>query len=139
MDREEIKEIIPHREVMLLIDRVELQDEAHAVGVCHVRGDEWFVRGHYPGDPIVPGVILCEMIAQTCCVMVMKKNGNGTPYFVGIRQARFLKKVRPGDRIVFDCEMLRKRPPLYLVRGSGSINGEVCVTGEFSFALVEGP
>ncbi len=136
MNRQEIEEIVPHREGMLLIDEVELTDETHAVGRCAVRGNEWFLRGHYPNEPIVPGVILCEMIAQTCCVIIMKKTSTATPYFAGMKKVRFISKVTPGDTLRFDCTLTGKRHPFYFVEGSGSVDGRVCVTGEFSFAVI---
>ena len=77
MDREEIKKILPHRDDMLLLDEVEkVDDTAH--GIYRVKGDEFFLRGHFPGSPIVPGVILCEMLAQTSCVLLKEDIQRGT-------------------------------------------------------------
>ena len=74
--QEELKKILPHRDNMLLIDECELVDgEAH--GKCHIRPDQWFLQGHFPGNPTVPGVVLCEMMAQTCCVLLAGKGGVG--------------------------------------------------------------
>ena len=75
LDKEEIKKLLPHRDPMLLVETVELTDDGAAVGTYKVRGDEYFVQGHFPGNPIVPGVILCEMMAQTACVIFKDKIG----------------------------------------------------------------
>ncbi len=137
MNRDEIKQIIPHREPMLLIDEIQREDEKHAVGKYRVRGDEWFLQGHFPGHPIVPGVILCEMIAQTCAVIVMNKGDKKTPYYTGINNLRFRGKVLPGDTVVFSCEMTALRPPFYFVKAVGKVGDAVCVAGEFSFAVMD--
>ena len=79
MNKEEIKKILPHREPMLLVDEVELID-GKAFGKCHIRGDEYFLQGHFPGNPIVPGVIQCEMLAQSALRAARKRCiGGQTP------------------------------------------------------------
>ena len=135
MDREAIQNILPHREPMLLIDETELIEDV-AVGRYTVRGDEFFLRGHFPDNPVVPGVILCEMMAQSACLLVNERGGRYTPYFTGMNHVKFKKKVLPGDTIVFKSEKTARKGPFYFVKSRGTVGGQLCVSGELSFAVV---
>ena len=138
MNKDEIKTILPHREPMLLLDSVEKQgEEAH--GTYHVKGDEFFLQGHFPGNPVVPGVILCEILARSACVLLSDGLEAGmTPMYTGIDKVRFRRPVRPGETIETTCRIKRAKHPFYFAEGSASVNGELCISGEFSFALVKG-
>ncbi len=138
MNKEELKAILPHREPMLLIDEAAVGDDGKAYGKYTVRGDEWFLQGHFPERPVVPGVIQCEMLAQTCCVLMSENIKGNTPLFTGIDKLRFRGMVLPGDTISFVCGIEKSKPPFYFAKGSGYVNGKLCVSGEFSFALVKG-
>ena len=138
MDRNEIKNILPHRESMLLVDEVELTDGV-SIGKYTVRGDEFFLQGHFPGNPIVPGVILCEMMAQSACLLIKTDGGDFTPYFTGLKNVRFKQKVIPGDKIEFKCELIKQYGVFYIVTGSGYVGNKLCVTGELSFAVIKNP
>jgi len=135
MDRNEIKKIVPHREPMLLVDEVKLSGEM-AIGRYTVRGDEFFLQGHFPGNPVVPGVILCEMMAQSSCILIDKQGGAFTPYFTGMKNVKFKNKVLPGDTIVFKTEKTAQKGPFYFMKGNGYVNEKLCVCGELSFAIV---
>ena len=136
MNKEEIKKILPHREPMLLIDEVELIDgKSH--GKCHIKGDEYFLQGHFPGNPVVPGVIQCEMLAQSACVLLIGEAAGKTPLFTGLDKVKFRGQVKPGDTLETECEILRQRGQFYFAKGTGKVNGKLCVSAEFSFALVD--
>ncbi len=137
MNREEIKKLLPHREPMLLIDEAEKTGENTAIGRYTVRGDEFFLQGHFPDRPVVPGVVLCEMMAQTCCVLLGSEVGGATPYFTGLDKVRFKNKVLPGDTLEIVCTITKSRPPFYFAEGKGSVRGKLAVSGEFSFALIK--
>lgn len=137
MNIEEIKNILPHRDNMLLLDEVELID-----GVAHgkkkITGDEWFLKGHFPGNPVVPGVILCEILAQSVCVCMGDGLKNGQlPFFTGLDKVKFRNPVVPGDVFETTCEIVKVREPFYFAKGSGRVNGKLCVSAEFSFAVTE--
>jgi len=139
MDRNEIKNILPHREPMLLLDEVELQDGI-STGRYTVRGDEFFLQGHFPGNPVVPGVILCEMMAQSACLLTGLDETSGekyTPYFTGMNKVKFRQKVLSGDTVTFKCTLVKKKEPFYFIQGSGYVNETLCVSGELSFAVVK--
>lgn len=136
MNRDEIKKILPHREPMLLVDEVALEDgKSH--GRYYVRGDEFFLQGHFPGNPVVPGVIQCEMLAQSACVLLIGEAEGMTPLFTGLQNVKFRGQVKPGDTFETTCELTRSRGNFYFAKGSGSVNGKLCVSAEFSFALVK--
>ena len=134
MTHEELKQYLPHRDAMLLIGEVEVADrdgQKTAVGKTHIKGDEWFLQGHFPGHPVVPGVILCEIMAQSCCLIC--DTTGGLPFFAGIKNAKFRRQVRPGDTLVSECSIVRSLGGLYMAKGVGYVDGEVAVEAEFSF------
>ena len=137
MNREELKKIIPHREPMLLIDNVDMVEENLVYATYHVNGDEFFLQGHYPGNPVVPGVILCEIMAQSSCLLVMKALKDRTPFYAGIDKARFKKQVKPGDTIEIYANITNSRGLLFYVHAEAKVNGQVCASGELTFMLVD--
>ncbi len=138
MNRNEIKNILPHREPMLLLDEVFLNENGEAAGKYIVKGDEWFLQGHFPDKPIVPGVILCEMLAQSCCLLFKDTIKGRLPLFAGISNVKFKNIVTAGDTIEMVCSVNKARDPFYFASGKGFVGGKLCVSGDFSFALVKG-
>lgn len=137
MNQAEIMKILPHRDNMLLIEEAVIENGI-AHGKYHVRGDEWFLKGHFPGKPVVPGVILCEMLAQSACVLLNERQSEGTtPYYTGLDKVRFKNPVLPGDTVETTCEIKKVKAPFYFAEGQISVNGKICVKAEFSFALIK--
>ena len=134
MNREEIKNILPHREPMLLLDDVTEMDGI-ATGHYEVRGDEFFLKGHFPNKPVVPGVILCEILAQSACVLLKDKISHGKlPVYTGLNNVKFRSNVVPGDIIETKCHIKRAKHPFYFAEGTVYVGERVCVSAEFSFA-----
>lgn len=136
MNKEEIKTFLPHREPMLLIDEAYLDENNAAHGFYTVKGDEWFLQGHFPGNPIVPGVIQCEMAGQTCCVLFSDTMKGKLPLFTGINKVKFRNQIKPGDKIELICTLQRQVGAFSFVEGKALVEGKLCMSGEFSFALV---
>lgn len=137
MERADLEKILPHRKPMLLVDEADINVDGNAVGRYTVQGDEFFLQGHFPGNPVVPGVILCEMMAQTCAVLLSVNSEGKTPYYTSLDKVRFKHVVKPGDTIEFLCEIIKMKPPFYFARGKGIVSGKRCIEGEFSFALID--
>ena len=135
MDRDEIKKIIPHREPMILLDEAKLIN-GESTGRYYVRGDEFFLQGHFPGNPVVPGVILCEMMGQSACMLIENADEKATPYFTGMNNVKFKNKVLPGDAVELKSVLLKTKPPFYFIKSQGYVNGKLCVCGELSFAVL---
>ena len=138
MNRDELKKILPHREPMLLVDEAEVDGDGKAQGRYLVKGDEWFLQGHFPNYPIVPGVILCEMMAQVSAVVMASETAGKRTLLVGMDEIRVKQQVVHGDTVEFTCELERSKPPFYFIKGEGKVNGKRCISGKFSVALVDG-
>ena len=135
MNREEIKKILPHRDSMLLLDEAE-RDGEEAVGRLHITGKEWFLNGHFPGNPIVPGVILCEIMAQSACVLLEDRMSEGKmPFYTGMDKVKFRSPVRPGDDFTVRTRITKSKGNFFFAEGRGFAGDRLCVQSEFSFAL----
>lgn len=136
MVREEIKNYLPHREPMLLVDDVVLEGDM-AIGHYHVRGDEYFLQGHFPGYPVVPGVILCEIMGQCSCALILDELPGRLTFYAGLDKVRFKNQVRPGDTITVKGRITNRRGLTFFVDAEASVEGKLCAKGTLIFMLVD--
>ena len=142
LEIDRIKDMIPHRDPFLLIDRVEdVKHGASAVGIKNVTGDEDFFRGHFPGHPIMPGVLIVESMAQTAGVLVVATLGPEAEgklvYFMTVDGARFRKPVLPGDKLELHVELLRSMRNVYKFSGKAKVGDTVVSEATFSAMIVD--
>ena len=135
MNKEQILGILPHRDDMLLLDEAESLGEGKAKGSYTVKGTEFFLNGHFPGNPVVPGVILCEIIGQTCCALFADSMAGKTPYYAGMDKVKFRRMVKPGDKIDVEVELVRSKMNVHVVSGIATVDGDLSVRGEFTFII----
>jgi 3-hydroxyacyl-[acyl-carrier-protein] dehydratase len=138
----EIEAILPHRDPFLLLDEVtELEPGVRVVARKRVREDEWYLAGHFPGRPIMPGVLMVEALAQTGAVAVLseEENRGKLALFAGIDGVRFKRLVMPGDELELVCELERVRGPIGRGKARATVDGELAVRGTLTFAVSEEP
>ena len=140
LGRSEIEAIIPHREPFLLLDEiVAIEPGARVVARKEVRPDEWFLAGHFPGRPIMPGVLMVEAMAQAGAVAVLSEEANRgkLALFAGIDDVRFKRLVTPGDVLELTCDLERVRGPIGRGKATATVDGDLAVRGTLTFALTE--
>ena len=139
LNKEEIKEIIPQRDPFLMIDEVEqyLPGES-ATAYKNVDASEWYFQGHFPGNPIMPGVLITESLAQTGAVAIlsMPENKGKNALFGGIDKMKFKKMVVPGDRLKLEVKIIKRKGPIGVGEAIATVNGMVAAKGELTFAVV---
>ena len=138
MTQEEIKEIIPHRDPFLLIDTIEeMEVGKKVVATKYMKPDEFWFKGHFPDYPVVPGVLMLEMMAQAGAVamLAMPENKGKLGFFGGVKEAKFRRQVKPGDTLRIEVEIVKIKGPVGIGKGICTVEGEKAVLGEISFAI----
>ncbi|MFR3182059.1 MAG: 3-hydroxyacyl-ACP dehydratase FabZ [Clostridia bacterium] len=139
LNKEEIKNIIPQREPFLMIDEVEQYIPGEScTAYKNVSKDEYYFKGHFPGNPIMPGVLIVEALAQTGAVTIlsMEENKGKNALFGGIDKLRFKKQVIPGDRLKLEVKIIKRKGPIGIGEAIATVEGKVAVKGELTFAIV---
>lgn len=134
----EIMQIIPHRQPMLLIDTVEeLEIGVRAVAKKCVSYNEPYFAGHFPDEPVMPGVLIIEALAQTGAVAILSKEQNKgkTAYFAGIDHAKFKQKVLPGDVLILETEIIKEKGPIGVGSAKASVDGKIVCQAQLTFAI----
>ena len=136
-------EIIPHRQPFLLVDTIEeLEPGVRAVGRKCVSYNEPYFAGHFPGEPVMPGVLIIEAMAQTGAVALLMDNKDSqqkkTAYFAAINAAKFKKKVTPGDVLVLETEIVKVKGPIGIGKATAKVDGKLVASAELTFAIGSG-
>lgn len=141
LDITQILAILPHRYPFLLVDRIlEYEPKKRVVGIKNVTLNEPFFAGHFPGAPVMPGVLIVEAMAQTAGVMMLANipdRESKLVFFTGIDNARFRRPVVPGDQLRLELTVLRLRPRYIRLRGEAFVDGELVAEAEISSSLVD--
>lgn len=139
LNKEQIKEIIPQREPFLMIDEVEeFVPGESCIGYKNVEEKEWYFQGHFPGNPIMPGVLITESLAQAGAVAILSlgENKGKNALFGGIDKLKFKKMVVPGDRLKLEVKIIKRKGPIGVGEAIATVNGQIAAKGELTFAVV---
>ncbi len=138
LDIKEIMNIIPHRQPFLLVDRIEeFEPGVRAIGYKNVSYNEPYFAGHFPEEPVMPGVLQIEALAQVGAIAIlsMEENKGKTAYFGGINSAKFKQKVVPGDKLRLECQIVKQKGPMGIGQATATVDGKVAVTAELTFMI----
>jgi 3-hydroxyacyl-[acyl-carrier-protein] dehydratase len=140
MDIKEIQKFLPHRYPFLLVDRIiELEPGVKAVGIKNVTINEGFFQGHFPGQPIMPGVLIIEAMAQVAGILAFRSGANmgKSVYFMSIDKAKFRKPVVPGDQVRLVIQILQQRGNVWRFAGSSVVEGKIAAEAEFTAMVTD--
>ncbi len=140
MDIKEIQKLLPHRYPFLLVDRiVEINPDKNAIGIKNVTINEEFFQGHFPGHPIMPGVLIIEAMAQIAGVLAFQSGGSGgrPVYFMSIERAKFRKPVVPGDQLRIEVTILQHRANVWKFSGNALVENKIVAEAEFTAMVTE--
>ncbi|MCL5887090.1 MAG: 3-hydroxyacyl-ACP dehydratase FabZ [Actinobacteria bacterium] len=138
LDRDAIKAIIPHREPFLLVDEItDLVPGEQATGRLEVAEAAFWVPGHFPGHPVMPGVLIIEALAQVgaAALLALPQNAGKIGYFAGIDKVRFKRQVVPGDTLRLECRITKSRGPIGFGEAVAYVGDEIACSGELMFAI----
>ena len=138
LNASQIMEIIPHRQPFMLLDTIEeLEPGVRAVGYKCITYDEPQFKGHFPQEPVMPGVLMIEALAQVGAVAILsvEENKGKTAYFGAINHAKFKKKVVPGDKLKLECQIVKQKGPIGVGQATATVDGKVAVTAELTFMI----
>ena len=139
LNKEQINQIIPQREPFLMIDEVEENIPGEScTAYKYVKEEEWYFKGHFPGNPIMPGVLIAESLAQTGAVSIlgMEENKGKNALFGGIDKMKFKKQVIPGDTLKLEVKIIKRKGPIGIGEGIATVDGKLAAKGEFTFAVI---
>ena len=137
-NKEQIKEIIPHRDPFLLIDEInEMEPGKRVVATKYMSPDDYWFKGHFPDYPVTPGVLMIEMMAQAGCaaMLVLPENKGKIGFFAGIDKAKFRRQVVPGDTLRIEVEVIKVKGPIGIGRAVATVDGQKAVSAELTFAI----
>ncbi|UCF70551.1 MAG: 3-hydroxyacyl-ACP dehydratase FabZ [candidate division WOR-3 bacterium] len=137
MDIEEIKRILPHRPPFLFVDEVMEISEKRILAKKYVREDEYFFKGHFPDEPIMPGVLMVEAIAQAGGVMLLRKYEKAVPLFMAIENAKFRRIVKPGDTLILEVKLIQERGRVVKIAGTARVNDELACEARIMAGIKE--